>query len=202
MAQSRGWSLDPLCFNSPNDKNNLQIVAGQPVYLCVALSEIFGTNLYGAQPYYNGTPLGPPQDIPARQSRIWAAGPFTFTSNPHYRITGNSHDAAGVEYVTGVSGDYADLSFVSPQLTVQKTASTDGTCPGQELGDGALRDQRHLLLHGHQHRRRHGQRHHPHRRRPARGLPRQPRAGAERALDRFGSTPPSTSTPRPSPPAP
>jgi uncharacterized repeat protein (TIGR01451 family) len=134
-------SLDPTCGNA-DDMQTLVVAPGQQFYMCYGIlnpfpygspdaTQVTGIKVVDSFPVA-GTqipwtlPLGPAQ-------KAWVAtGPHTAVGDEYHEVTAIGDDA--YYHRTFLGGpDRGWVVVLQPSLSIQKTVSTDGTCPGTEL---------------------------------------------------------------------
>jgi uncharacterized repeat protein (TIGR01451 family) len=114
----------------------MTVAAGTTVYACFASADIFdttagpATNVVAVDDHAS-LPQTPNVTIPKGGQYTWTSAPFVATTTQTHAFTVRGTGAAGVTYTGGP--DSGTLTVVHPGLTVQKTVSTTGTCPGSEL---------------------------------------------------------------------
>jgi uncharacterized repeat protein (TIGR01451 family) len=106
------------------------VTSGTPVAYCYVVTNSGDTAVSGITILDNGVPLSVPDLAPGQSGS--ASRSITATADEDTAAI-----ASGTATVTGtpVDSNYDDaaVQLVHPSLSIQKTASTDGTCPGSEL---------------------------------------------------------------------
>ncbi|MEP7122963.1 MAG: DUF11 domain-containing protein [Byssovorax sp.] len=106
------------------------VLSGAQVTYCYAVTNTGGTSLSGVTVDDNGVTVAVGNLAPGQSATVSAA--VTATSDAE-----TSAVATGTNVPTGApfssAPDAAAVDVVAPALSIQKTASTDGTCPGVEL---------------------------------------------------------------------
>jgi uncharacterized repeat protein (TIGR01451 family) len=122
-------SLDPTCAGGGVDL--LTVLGGTPVYYCYQVTNSGKTDLANVT-------VNDPLATVTGSTGIPAGGTQLFVSELTVATADVTHEASalGVDpfgFVVTSPNDPASVDVVSPALSIQKTVSLDGTCPGVEL---------------------------------------------------------------------
>jgi uncharacterized repeat protein (TIGR01451 family) len=129
-------SLDAICGNA-DDSRTLVVTAGTPVYICYAefnpanfQETISNVKVVDSYPVAGTQVPGSLTLIPGATGYL-KMGPYTATTTQTHSATATGTGSKGNTWISGPDVDV--ITVVHPSLTVQKTASTSGSCPGVEL---------------------------------------------------------------------
>jgi uncharacterized repeat protein (TIGR01451 family) len=135
LAVKVAFSLDPVCFDDAFDQKVVTVDAGTTLYTCVAAADIFDPTAgpvgnAKVQDDLSSIPQTPNVTIVKNGSYTWVSAPFVATVTQVHHITGTGTGGGGRGYIIGP--DTGTVNVVHPGLLVEKTVSTNGTCPGVE----------------------------------------------------------------------
>ncbi len=130
LPQVLTFSRDANCGDA-GDINGLTVVAGTPVWLChnITNSPVNGITLYNVQVNNPLAPVTASRTLPPGAQSYYVSQ-IVASATTQFAFTTTGNNAAGATFLRGP--DYGTLNVIAPALTVQKTVSTNGSCPGVE----------------------------------------------------------------------
>jgi uncharacterized repeat protein (TIGR01451 family) len=128
-----GYSTSPVCNDTVVNSNSITVAPNTVLYECVRLQNFYDTTSGPASNVTvtddQGVAFPGAQTIAKNATAYFISSAFTATATATHTIRAAGTGANGTVYDAGP--DRGFVNVVTPALSIQKTVSTNGVCPGE-----------------------------------------------------------------------